>query len=530
MESQIDHVAKDSTYDSQRVDLALTLFRLLVSLLLRVSIEDQEVQVHLKQLDDLLFDLEENTDHQPPFDMNFFHSIEDRISLIVPVCKKVSISSSSPLEIAENVVRLIDFATPIVGDILHYHESSQEDEHQIVGMNKHVLRVYNELQYLRNFLWLVLGNGLINQHVQDVKTILDSALDTAVLFSSVFSRICLKVVENPQVSNLLLQKIYTLQAMIMVAYLEHKRYRKISVIPDDVDPPVKNIDEHVVDFFDGLIHKLRRLRLSINSVDVEKLADELRFLRCKILHNILAVYSKQNFVVKEMEFLGTSITALVIEIGHVVYFNHFHREEKECDEQETGEIENKNSARFWISRIPGLIEAVASIKQLASDTYYGNKFLCKSLWRKLCRRPIRRNHIMKSVNLLMKNLEELSSYFESADSTTLLQHQIGTLKQEMESITRQCLIGAEEEDELKSSDMKFLRTQSQEAMRHCSLIVTSILSEEGSLWYYFLGLFVLTNDIRMTFNKMKGIQELEKYLGVRGRENYDEGRSKDQIY
>ncbi|CAI9116415.1 OLC1v1017551C1 [Oldenlandia corymbosa var. corymbosa] len=284
------------------------------------------------------------------------------------------------------------------------------------------------------------------------------------------------------------------------------------------DTPSNIVDEDGVVFFDWLVDKLRKQKMSSGNFKagedekdpIEATVEELMFLRDNLIV-LFQLYAQEVSAVKEMESLSVSTLALIFEAACRIY-SCFYGEKQDANDDSSLEEE----ADYRSYGLLGLLESVESLKKQAKDSletadwsyglvdlfesvdYFGNckHFYLSSVIKTGSSSP---NHPMESVDSLIETLQDLIVH-----DPPLIAPQMETLYHEMRSI-RGGLICEIADDELGKSQMELLIAQVQEAACKCSLIIDSFRAGDGSLWYHMLGMFVFTNDVRAAGKEMKNI-------------------------
>ncbi|KAL3502502.1 hypothetical protein ACH5RR_036951 [Cinchona calisaya] len=230
----------------------------------------------------------------------------------------------------------------------------------------------------------------------------------------------------------------------------------------------QTMNEHVLDFVDYLIHKLRLLSMSNDKasfmvavkVQIRILVDELSFLRC--LMDLLSQ-------VPDLE-MTISVQALIAETGFFVYLA--------LDKQDGGELKDKYS-RFGL---PDLLEAVDALRKQASDL-----FSCSIP--PLLQSKYSSTNKLEFVNLFIEELEDLMCSIEhlmcsKAARIIPLKHQIEMINEEIINL-RKCFGKI---SDLGNTQMEFLFTRFIGAAYLAKYVIDSFLAKQDSLWFQKLGL------------------------------------------
>ncbi|KAL3504615.1 hypothetical protein ACH5RR_034456 [Cinchona calisaya] len=481
----------DMEYNIQTLKLLISILRPFVRFLSDWHIEDdnQELIVRLKHMDDVVQKVIQEFFQPLAYskssatttvvvqlvfsNLNILKSLLDEIDKIddLRFRSDVSVSSKS----AKHVVSFVDSLLVNLKDIFVCRADA------IVPMKKEIEDVKERLLLMRNFLWLI--EIFIGQN--NVKDVFSSAQILAVKMSYLLLAVCMMNDEKmlmvscmKGVLPYLVDEIDTLQMEIIEIYeidtlqMEFKIY---------VTP---TMDEHVLEFADYVVHKLRQMSgnegpcFLVSAKDlVDILVDELSFLRFNLM-NILF----QN-PVNEMKSLIISTQALIFKTGLFI-----------CKSSKTKE--DKQMAEYCCFKLPDLLKAVENIKQQASSLF--NKFFSGRAWKSNCLST----NVLEYANFLINKLDELLRSEEAAPLNAALKHQIETAYEEIVSVRKFLLDIAAH---LGNSQMEFVSTKYKDAACQAEFVIDSFLAGEGSTWCHELGIFVVTKDVKILHKEVKSL-------------------------
>ncbi|KAL3504558.1 hypothetical protein ACH5RR_034399 [Cinchona calisaya] len=493
-EKEEDPDMKDSI---ETLKLLISILRPYVNLLSKWNIEDRELKVRVKHMDEVVQkvfqevqplidsnptdvvqgneDWESSPTNVPVFFsiLNVLRSLHDEMTEIEDLLSDDS-SASISSENAEHLVCFIDSLLQNLKDVFICRADS------IVPVKKVLEDAEDRLILFRYFLW-PMPNRLIEQ--ANMFLVFNDAQSLAFKISLLLYSVCLM---NDELNDEWLSEMRDVFPDLIdaidtsliegVSDICDEYLESLVAVPDDT--PI--MDEQVLAFADYLIHKLRLLSDNEGPISIvapkdltDSLINELNFLRFNLMDLLL------RNPITEMKSLTITTQALIFETGLFIYMS---LDAKEDDPK----------ARYCSFKLPDLLKAVDNLKQQASDLF--NKFFSES-WQSNCPST----NVLEYVNFLINKLEEL--LHAKATPLNALKHQTEIVYEEIVSMRKLlCDVG-----ELGNSQMEFLLTRYKDAAYQAEHVIDSFVAAEGSIWCHKLGLFVVMKDVKILQKEVKSL-------------------------
>ncbi|XP_027088472.1 putative late blight resistance protein homolog R1A-3 [Coffea arabica] len=467
----------DMKHNVQTLRLLISILRPFLRILFEWPLEHREIQELAKHMVNVVQKVSWSFEPLPP--VRRLKPVEDSSTRIA---KLVAPNLKTVKSLKENFARIITIWTsfPIgmysrrYGDehLIHFLDSLLQNlkdisiickAERIIGQREELAEVEERLKYLKTFLCLIfVPFKLIN--------VVDSVVKLA---AEISYKLFLCFVDDELVTGDLTRKLNSLLPEL----------KEVCGGSDPLRLQDKElmISGDVLGFVDLLISKLMLLITKARLMDelkvqIQILADELRSIRIRLMDMLL-----QN-PIQEIKSLHLPMVTLIVDAGFFIYFSP----DKVGDEELT-------MTNHWSRGLRDSLEAVQTIHQQATDLF--KKHLPLSL-----QSNCPASNELEIIDFLIQKIE-------GATFDCPLKHQIVMLNEEMVTL-RKCLSGVAEL--MGNSRMEFLLTQFRHAAYQANYVLNSLVAGEGSLWLHRLGIFVITNDIKILQKEVKTIKILQK--------------------